>query len=123
MRALSVECEKNPDKFIRRTYQPLLRSVIKELAEMIGADVEDCVLTGNATTSMNTITWNLDYQPGDVLIACEYIFCFFLRGKNRGIWGNTGVFTGDKALSDLYQDADFNLAGHFTSRLDYVPGS
>lgn len=44
MRAISDECEKCPDLFMRRTYIPLMEKVREQLAEMVNADVDDCVL-------------------------------------------------------------------------------
>lgn len=44
MRAISDECEKCPDLFMRRTYMPLMEQVREQLAEMVNADVDDCVL-------------------------------------------------------------------------------
>ncbi|KAI5451918.1 hypothetical protein NCC49_001219 [Naganishia albida] len=69
MRAISDECERCPDLFMRRTYLPLMDKVRKRLAGMVGADVEDCVLVGNATVGVNTVVWNIDWKKGDVIVA------------------------------------------------------
>lgn len=75
MRELSAQCEANPDLFMRRSYQPLLRDVRHQLASLIGAQDDEVVIAANASTAMNTIVWNLDWKRGDLIVACELKSC------------------------------------------------
>ncbi len=50
MHRLSDQCESNPDLFMRKSYLPLLTDVRKQLAEMVNADVEDCVIVSMGLT-------------------------------------------------------------------------
>lgn len=71
MRELSARCESNPDLFMRRSYQPLLRDVRHRLATLVGAQDDEVVIAANASTAMNAIVWNLDWKAGDLIVACE----------------------------------------------------
>lgn len=89
MHAISAECEKFPDLFMRKTYLPLLNDVRAQLARLVNADVEDCVMVSfcfpfgvsgemlmvlqvaNASVGANTVLWNIDWEEGDVIVGCE----------------------------------------------------
>ena len=66
--ALSVLIERNPDKFNRFTYQPLLANVRARLAAFIGADTDEVVMVPNASHGLATVLLNFDWQAGDILI-------------------------------------------------------
>lgn len=81
---------------MRKSYLPLLTNVRTQLAKMVNADVQDCVIVRqggcrfggrcqtlmvgwrlprtqvpNATLGINTVTWNIDWKPSDVIVACK----------------------------------------------------
>ncbi|TFK16814.1 PLP-dependent transferase [Coprinopsis marcescibilis] len=66
---LSQEIERNPDKFHRITYMPKLIESRAQLAKLIGAHTDECVLVNNATTGVYTVLRNIDWEEGDVLFA------------------------------------------------------
>jgi kynureninase len=57
---------------MRRSWLPLLNSVRSQVAEIIGADVEECVIVPNATHGINTIVNNIDWADGDKIVICEW---------------------------------------------------
>ena len=67
-RAISDEVEANPDKFIRLTYEARWIRCRERVAELIGAEVDECVLVPNATHGMGTVLRNIDWKKGDVII-------------------------------------------------------
>ncbi|KAF7976970.1 hypothetical protein HWV62_5043 [Athelia sp. TMB] len=66
--ALSALIERNPDKFNRFTYQPLLAHVRARLAAFVGAHADEVVLVPNASHGLATVLRNFDWAAGDVLI-------------------------------------------------------
>lgn len=68
---LSLKIEANPDLFMRLRYQPILNGVREKLANLIGANVNECVLVTNATLAINTILRNFDWEEGDTVIVCK----------------------------------------------------
>ncbi len=87
MHSLSRQVESNPDLFMRKSYLPLLNALRGRLAKLVNADVEDCVLVGNATLAVGTVLWNLDWKAGDVILGCE-------SGCNQ----STHIFSGQSIL-------------------------
>jgi cysteine sulfinate desulfinase/cysteine desulfurase-like protein len=65
---LTALIERNPDKFMRQTYLPLLTSVRGRLANFIGAESDEVVLVPNASHGINTVLKNFEWQEGDILI-------------------------------------------------------
>lgn len=72
---MTREIEANPDRFMRTTYIPMLRDVRARVAELVGADADECVLVPNATHGINTVLRNFDWNEGDIIVKCES-FCF-----------------------------------------------
>lgn len=54
---------------MRRTYQPILESVRARVANLIGAETDECVIVPNASHGINEVLRNFIWQPGDVLIG------------------------------------------------------
>ena len=71
---LQSECEASPDKFIRYTYLALLKASRAAIAPLLGADPHEVVLVPNATTGVNTILRNLNFQENDVIIQFNTIY-------------------------------------------------
>jgi hercynylcysteine S-oxide lyase len=51
---MNMEIEANPDKFHRITYMPRLVEVRRKLAQLIGANTDECVMVQNATMHQET---------------------------------------------------------------------
>ncbi|KAL0945444.1 hypothetical protein HGRIS_000934 [Hohenbuehelia grisea] len=67
--SLSNEAESNPDLFIRLTCRPLLKRVRQQVADLVGAHVDECVMVTNASLGLNTILWNFEWERQDIIIA------------------------------------------------------
>ncbi|KAM5530994.1 hypothetical protein V8D89_015321 [Ganoderma adspersum] len=67
----SYEIERNPDRFHRFTYRPLLVKSREALAKLIGAEADEVVLAPNATHALNTILRNFEWRDGDVLVGAS----------------------------------------------------
>jgi selenocysteine lyase/cysteine desulfurase len=65
---LTTLIERNPDKFMRLIYLPLLIHVRERLAKFIGAETDELVLVPNASHGINTVLKNFEWQQGDILI-------------------------------------------------------
>lgn len=77
---MTMEIEANPDHFHRIGYLPLLVDVRRKLAQMIGANVDECVLVANASMGINTILRNFDWEEGDTIVACKHFTTRLARG-------------------------------------------
>jgi hypothetical protein len=75
--ALTLEIEKNPDHFHRLAYQAPLVSVRERLAQLIGAETDECVIVPNASHGINTVLRNFEWHKDDIIVACRYLY--FLR--------------------------------------------
>ncbi|WWD07144.1 hypothetical protein V865_005241 [Kwoniella europaea PYCC6329] len=68
MRKLSDQIESNPDRFMRRTWLPILNKVREQVSEMIGARTEEVVIVPNTTHGVNTVLMNLNWEEGDIIV-------------------------------------------------------
>jgi len=68
---LTMLAERNPDKFHRIEYMPMLKEARKRVAELIGAEHDEVVLVPNATHGINTVLRNFEWREGDVLIGAS----------------------------------------------------
>jgi selenocysteine lyase/cysteine desulfurase len=66
---IADEIEANPDRFIRLTYEPRHIRSRERIAEVIGAEVDECVLVPSATHGINTVLRNIDWKKGDVIVT------------------------------------------------------
>ena len=73
MHALSDQIESFPDLFMRRSWLPLLNDVRREVASLIGAQTNECVIVPNATHGINTIVSNIKWQAGDIIVICASV--------------------------------------------------
>ncbi|EJD06673.1 PLP-dependent transferase [Fomitiporia mediterranea MF3/22] len=71
---ISRKAEANPDRFYRSTYVPLLNTVRAKVAELIGADTDDCVVVFNATHGVNTVLRNLIWQKEDIIVKTSVTY-------------------------------------------------
>ncbi|OHE91174.1 hypothetical protein CORC01_13516 [Colletotrichum orchidophilum] len=73
-RQLQDESEARPDTFIRYTYLKLLGESRAAIASLLGAEAGEVVLIQNATTGVNTVLRNLDFQHGDTILHFGTIY-------------------------------------------------
>ncbi|KAI5119002.1 hypothetical protein M0805_004412 [Coniferiporia weirii] len=71
---ISREIEANPDRYMRTTYKPLLDTVRSQLAQLIGAETDECVIVPNATHGVNTVLRNLDWSKDDVIVETKVTY-------------------------------------------------
>ena len=72
---ITDEVERNPDKFIRLTYEAPWIRCRDRLANLIGAEVDECVLVPNATHGIDTVLTNIDWKEGDAIIKSTILTC------------------------------------------------
>ncbi|KAJ6520397.1 PLP-dependent transferase [Mycena sanguinolenta] len=68
-RAMDVEAETNPDRWMRFTYSPRLTVARERIASLIGAKTEECVLVPNASHAMSTVLRNIEWQKDDIIVV------------------------------------------------------
>lgn len=73
-RQLQAECERRPDTFIRYTYPKLLQTARAAVAQLLGSDTDEVVFLQNATSCINTILWNLEFEDEDVIVHYNTIY-------------------------------------------------
>ncbi|KAH9850270.1 PLP-dependent transferase [Lenzites betulinus] len=66
-----IEIERNPDKFHRMDFKPLLAKARENVAKLIGAQADEVVLVPNATHALNTVLRNFEWREGDVIIQAS----------------------------------------------------
>lgn len=66
---LTTLIERNPDKFMRLTFLPLFTHVRERLAKLIGTETDELVLIPNASQGINTVLWNFEWRPSDILVV------------------------------------------------------
>lgn len=67
-KAIADEVEANPDRFIRLSYKARWIRCREMVAELVGAEVDECALVSNTTHGISTVLWNIDWRKGDVII-------------------------------------------------------
>ncbi|KAK1233737.1 hypothetical protein PQX77_003084 [Marasmius sp. AFHP31] len=71
-KAFADQVEANPEVFHRLDYIPLLVAARERVAKVIGVrDVDELVFVPNASHGLNTVLWNLIWEEGDIIIACN----------------------------------------------------
>ena len=56
---------------MRVAYRPLLGGVRARVAELIGAETDECVLVPNATHGVNTVLRNFDWSQSDIIVGSQ----------------------------------------------------
>lgn len=76
LRELLTEAERRPDTFLRTQYKPLLNTARKEVAELVGCDVDDLVFVNNATSGVNAVMRGLNgsWKEGEGVLVYETIY-------------------------------------------------
>lgn len=67
----TTEIESNPDKFIRYKAHHLVNRARERIAQLIGADVDECVIVNNASHGIATVLRNFSFKEDDVLIGAN----------------------------------------------------
>ncbi|KAH8427460.1 putative aminotransferase family protein (LolT) [Aspergillus melleus] len=80
-RAFQSAVESRPDLFLRRTHSTHLDAARSAIADLLNASVSECVFVKNATTGVNTVLTNLDFQPTEVLVYFDTVY----GGVERGL--------------------------------------
>jgi selenocysteine lyase/cysteine desulfurase len=71
---LQHEAEARADRFLRKKLPKLLDNARAAIAPLLGAPVDEVVFVPNATTGVNTVLRNLDFQEGDVILYFSTIY-------------------------------------------------
>ncbi|GBE88395.1 Hercynylcysteine sulfoxide lyase [Sparassis crispa] len=68
---ITMLAERNPDKFHRVTYMPMLKEARGRVANLIGAELDEVVLVPNATHGINTVLRNFEWKESDVMLGAS----------------------------------------------------
>lgn len=66
--------ENEPIRFMITQVETLLHQSKVKIAAMTGADADDLVFVGNATSGVNTVLRSLKFNPGDEIIFTNHIY-------------------------------------------------
>lgn len=69
---LREQLEQQPVRFMSRELEPLLDQARAELASFVGADAQDFVFVGNATSGVNTVLRSLTFNSGDEILLTHH---------------------------------------------------
>ncbi|KAF9524391.1 pyridoxal phosphate-dependent transferase [Crepidotus variabilis] len=69
VREMGKEIEANPDLFHRLTYLPKLVDVRQRLADFLKVKLDEVVLVTNASTGLNTVIRNFQWETGDLIFT------------------------------------------------------
>lgn len=65
--------ESNPNLVLRRQYQALLIEVRANLAKLIGAETDECVMVMNASLGVDIVLRNMEWNKEDIIVICQYL--------------------------------------------------
>ncbi|ORX40856.1 pyridoxal phosphate-dependent transferase [Kockovaella imperatae] len=68
---LHEQIEQFPDLFMRRSWLPLLNNSRSQVAKIINAKYDEVVIVKNTTMGISTVTDNIDWQDGDVIVIYD----------------------------------------------------
>ncbi|RYN32108.1 Hercynylcysteine sulfoxide lyase [Alternaria arborescens] len=74
MRAFQDECEAQPDPFIIYKYPQYLDLAREGMAKLLNTPSSTLVFVPNATTGINTVLRNIEFQPGDHILIFSTIY-------------------------------------------------
>ncbi|KLT45811.1 PLP-dependent transferase, partial [Cutaneotrichosporon oleaginosum] len=66
---LSRQMDARIDTWMRRRVEPLFDAIREEVAPLLGTVGDNVVLVQNTTHGVNTIAYNLKYEPGDIIVV------------------------------------------------------
>jgi len=67
-KVITDEIEANSDKLMRLAYEPRSTRCRERIANLIGAETDECVLVPNATHGVETVLRNISWKEGDIII-------------------------------------------------------
>jgi len=75
--SLRSQMEQEPLRFFGREWEPLIDNARSQLAEFVGADIQDLVFVNNATTGVNSVLRSLSFSAEDEILTTnhEYNAC------------------------------------------------
>ncbi|TFY63820.1 hypothetical protein EVJ58_g3016 [Rhodofomes roseus] len=65
---LTLKFEFNPDDFLWLKYESKLNEVQRQIARLVNADTDECVLVPNVCNGINTILRNFEWREGDAIV-------------------------------------------------------
>jgi selenocysteine lyase/cysteine desulfurase len=65
-----MRVESNPDLFVRVEQTELITQCREQIAEFVGAKVDEIVLVRNTSHGINTIMRSFEWNEGDVIVTC-----------------------------------------------------
>ncbi|KAJ7622511.1 pyridoxal phosphate-dependent transferase [Roridomyces roridus] len=68
---LTLRVESNPDLFVRVEQTALITKCRTQIAEFVGAKVNEIVLVRNTSHGINTIMRSFEWNSGDVIVVCS----------------------------------------------------
>lgn len=71
-RAIQDRLERQPVGFLVDEFEALWDKSRRALARFVGADAQDLVYVGNATTGVNTVLRSLEFKRGDELLVTDH---------------------------------------------------
>ena len=63
---------------MRFTYTPRLGVARGEVAKLIGAETDECVLVPNATSGVNIVLRNLLWEPCDTIVYSSWCYLAYV---------------------------------------------
>ncbi|KAJ7158008.1 PLP-dependent transferase [Mycena crocata] len=67
---LTIQVESNPDLFVRVDQTPLITHCREQIANFVGAQLDEIVLVRNTSHGLNTIMRSFEWNAGDVIVTC-----------------------------------------------------
>ncbi|KAJ7038870.1 pyridoxal phosphate-dependent transferase [Mycena alexandri] len=68
---LTMRVESNPDLFVRVEQTALIAKCRAQIAELVGAKMNEIVLVRNTSHGINTIMRSFEWSAGDVIVTCS----------------------------------------------------
>ena len=72
--AFQKQCHARPDPFIKYDLPKLIDESRKAIAPLLGVEVDEVVFVPNATTGVNVVLRNLQWEKGDVVVHFSTIY-------------------------------------------------
>ncbi|KAJ7735967.1 PLP-dependent transferase [Mycena metata] len=68
---LTLRVESNPDLFVRVDQTALITKCRAQIAEFVGAEMNEIVLVRNTSHGINTIMRSFEWNAGDIIVTCS----------------------------------------------------
>lgn len=114
---IQLQTEQKPDTFLRSTYPQLLSQSRAAIAPLIGADKDEVVFIPNASTGINTVLRNLQFDVGDVALYFDTVYTSCLKTL-QSLGETTPLRT--RCISLKYPLEDEEIVGLFKDAVQSV---